>query len=104
MMLSSGCDENAKPSLQDAFQRFRKAKQVRYSSRLLFHSWSAKIAQEKIRMTLQAERKAAERRCDPQQMAELRKKFVEKALQYLGVPYAKKFHEPGSKATRNYII
>ncbi|XP_065834366.1 protein polyglycylase TTLL10-like [Oscarella lobularis] len=78
MMLSSGCDENAKPSLQDAFQRFRKAKQ------------------EKIRMTLQAERKAAERRCDPQQMAELRKKFVEKALQYLGVPYAKKFHEPGT--------
>lgn len=34
---------------------------------------------------------------DQGKMEELRLKFVEQAKMYLGVPYARRYHEPGSK-------
>jgi hypothetical protein len=34
-------------------------------------------------------------------MYRLRLKFVEQAKQYLGIPYAKKYFEPGSKKITN---
>jgi hypothetical protein len=37
------------------------------------------------------------RRSDPARMHRLRLKFVEQAKKYLGIPYAKKYFEPGSK-------
>eukprot|EP00118_Oscarella_pearsei_P012767 m.96294 g.96294 ORF g.96294 m.96294 type:complete len:675 (+) comp36906_c0_seq2:68-2092(+) len=77
MLMSEG-QPDKEGSLQEAFLRFRKAKQ------------------ERIRIALQAKRKEDEMRSDPQKMEKLRKKFLEQAKQYLGVPYAKKFHEPGS--------
>lgn len=43
------------------------------------------------------EKKAVEARSDPCLMWELRKKFVEQAKTYFGIPYAKRYHEQGSK-------
>lgn len=34
---------------------------------------------------------------DENQLEKLRLKFVEQAKMYLGVPYARRYHEPGSK-------
>ena len=31
---------------------------------------------------------------DPKQMAALRNKFLKQAMTYIGIPYAKKYHEP----------
>jgi len=36
-------------------------------------------------------------RSDPTQMAILRKKFMDTARTYIGVPYAKRYHEPDCK-------
>lgn len=42
-------------------------------------------------------RKKKVRRSNPRRMNRLRLKFVEQAKKYLGVPYGKKYFQPGSK-------
>ncbi len=57
------------------------------------------IIQDEIRLQqrLEITKKKKIRRSDPERMYRLRLKFVEQAKRYLGVPYAKKYFEPGSK-------
>ena len=38
-----------------------------------------------------------EARADPLRMSELRRKFLERAKSYMGVPYAKRYHPPECK-------
>ncbi len=40
------------------------------------------------------EQKAASQRRDPLHMKTLRKKFLARALEYVGVPYAQRYHPP----------
>mmetsp|Transcript_11970 Transcript_11970/g.14247 ORF Transcript_11970/g.14247 Transcript_11970/m.14247 type:complete len:285 (+) Transcript_11970:1069-1923(+) len=61
--------------LQSRFKKFREQKKAE------------KKAEEELK------KKAAIERNSPQYKAILRKKFVETARKYLGVPYAKRFHE-----------
>eukprot|EP00112_Aurelia_sp_Birch-Aquarium-sp1_P013241 Seg2803.3 transcript_id=Seg2803.3/GoldUCD/mRNA.D3Y31 product="hypothetical protein" protein_id=Seg2803.3/GoldUCD/D3Y31 len=65
-------------SLQEAFDRFR-------SKRL-----------QQIRSTKQMLSKPLEEQANSERLVTLRKKFVNQALKYLGVPYARRYHEPGS--------
>eukprot|EP00731_Ephydatia_muelleri_P015289 Em0008g1009a len=65
-------------NLQDAFFRYRQKKQ--------------KAVLAKWRM----EELAKIRRAQPEVMAALRQKFFEVAMSYVGVPYAKRYHQPDS--------
>ena len=56
--------------------------------------------QKAIRLSKQVNEEAIKWRADPKRMYNLRMKFVDQCKQYFGVPYAKKYQEPGSK---NYI-
>jgi hypothetical protein len=46
---------------------------------------------------MEARKKKKSRRSNPKRMHRLRLKFVEQAKRYLGIPYAKKYFQPGSK-------
>ena len=48
-------------------------------------------------MSKQVNKEAIKWRSDPVRMNNLRMKFVEQCKQYFGVPYAKKYQQPGSK-------
>jgi len=65
-------------SLQEAFQKFRKERQ------------------KAIRLSKQVNEEAIKWRADPKRMYNLRMKFVDQCKQYFGVPYAKKYQEPGT--------
>ncbi|XP_071498782.1 uncharacterized protein [Diadema antillarum] len=67
-----------KSGLQAAFERFRRGRQD-------------EIRQEK----LVRERELSMKQ-DPDRMWALRMKFLEQAKKYMGVPYAKRYHAPGS--------
>lgn len=43
------------------------------------------------------ERQAASQRRDPLHMKALREKFLARALEYVGVPYAQRYHSPECK-------
>ena len=45
----------------------------------------------------QAEGMSVAQKADPLRVEDLRKKFVSQAMNYIGVPYAKSYHEEGSK-------
>eukprot|EP00820_Chromera_velia_P017224 Cvel_26596.t1-p1 / transcript=Cvel_26596.t1 / gene=Cvel_26596 / organism=Chromera_velia_CCMP2878 / gene_product=hypothetical protein / transcript_product=hypothetical protein / location=Cvel_scaffold3187:14069-19003(+) / protein_length=254 / sequence_SO=supercontig / SO=protein_coding / is_pseudo=false len=66
-------NDGATQNLQDSFRKFRE-------SRLA----------ERRRASKEIDRK------DPDRKARLRKAFVEQCKNYLGVPYAQRFHEPGT--------
>ncbi|XP_033113737.1 uncharacterized protein LOC117114242 [Anneissia japonica] len=66
-------------SLQDAFKQFRK------------------IRQKEIRANLLLKEKTLLAKKDLKSMQELRMKFLDQAKKYFGVPYAKKYHPPGSE-------
>ena len=55
------------------------------------------ISQQQIRSTKQMLSRPLEEQANSERLTALRKKFVTQALKYLGVPYAKRYHEPGSK-------
>ncbi len=51
----------------------------------------------RLQQQIAIKKKKKLRRSDPERMYRLRLKFVEQAKRYLGIPYAKKYFEPGSK-------
>ena len=53
--------------------------------------------QNAIRLSKQVSKEAIKWRADPVRMNNLRMNFVEQCKQYFGVPYAKKYQQPGSK-------
>lgn len=63
-------------SIQDAFKRFQKEK---------FYQ----LKLNKYLKNVQVDRKS------PEFKQQLREKFIETAKKYIGVPYAKKYHEAG---------
>ncbi|XP_067873177.1 uncharacterized protein [Heterodontus francisci] len=65
-------------TLQEAFEKFRKKRQEEL--------WSLKRIQLNICRQVK----------DPDQIWQLRLKLLEKAMSYIGVPCAKKYHEPGT--------
>jgi len=52
---------------------------------------------------MELRKKKKSRRSNTKRMHRLRLKFVEQAKQYLGVPYARKYFEPGSKKKINSL-
>jgi hypothetical protein len=75
---SSGDDSGDGKTLQERFEEFRRGK---------------------VRQQLIEERRAQqtmEVRRTKELMDALREKFVQQALSYLGVPYAQRYHQPGS--------
>ena len=50
--------------------------------------------QDELRERLAYERRSSEQRMNPQNMEQLRKKFLATALGYIGVPYAQRYHSP----------
>lgn len=70
--------EDTSSSLQASFDRFRRQRMEQLKSRKI-------------------ERRTYNRE-DPEFRAELRRKFIERAKYYIGVPYAKKYHQPGTEA------
>lgn len=76
------CDNNGEQpaikSLQDAFLKFKKNKQ------------------NKLRQVALMKDEMKKTQRDENQLEKLRLKFVEQAKMYLGVPYARRYHEPGS--------
>eukprot|EP01135_Chromosphaera_perkinsii_P011451 Nk52_evm27s2402 gene=Nk52_evmTU27s2402 len=66
-----------KESLQLAFQKFRRARMREIRNQKLLE-----------------EKKALQ--CSPERIANLRQEFLDRAIGYLGVPYAKRYHQPGS--------
>ena len=78
-------DNNNSSSLQENFQKFLKQrKEIR----------KFKIANEKEDKLENS--KASSFRANPERMKKLREKFIEKAISYLGVPYAKKYQAEDS--------
>ncbi|XP_064424002.1 uncharacterized protein TTLL10 [Latimeria chalumnae] len=73
-----GRKENENQSIQEAFLKFRKRRQEERIKQ--------KCLKENIHLQLK----------DPDQRWWLRMKFLEQAKSYIGVPYAKKYHEPGT--------
>jgi cell wall-associated NlpC family hydrolase len=73
-------------SLQDSFNRFRKKKVETVKYRNYLH------------------KKAKLERQDPQFKDALRKKFVEQAKKYFGVPYKRKYHDEGSELYNSPIF
>ncbi|XP_067826386.1 probable beta-tubulin polyglutamylase isoform X3 [Heptranchias perlo] len=65
-------------TLQEAFEKFRKKRQEEL--------WNLKRIQLNICRQVK----------DPDRTWQLRLRFLEKAESYIGVPYAKKYHEPGT--------
>ena len=55
------------------------------------------IFQNKLRQVALMKDKMKKTQRDENQLEKLRLKFVEQAKMYLGVPYARRYHEPGSK-------
>ncbi|KAJ7393526.1 protein-glycine ligase, elongating [Desmophyllum pertusum] len=78
----SGADKMDKTkrdeSLQEAFKKFRKERQ------------------KAIRQSKQVSEETTKWRADPVRMNNLRMKFLEQCKQYFGVPYAKKYQQPGT--------
>ncbi|UJR27304.1 hypothetical protein I4U23_008599 [Adineta vaga] len=67
-------------NLQDAFRRFREQR----------------MDEMRLQQRLEARKKKKIRRSNPKRMRRLRLKFLEQAKRYLGIPYAKKYFEPGT--------
>ncbi|CAF0834722.1 unnamed protein product [Rotaria sp. Silwood1] len=67
-------------NLQEAFRRFREQR----------------MDEIRLQQRVELKRKKKIRRSDPGRMYRLRLKFVEQAKRYLGIPYAKKYFEPGT--------
>ncbi|CAF2423014.1 unnamed protein product [Rotaria sp. Silwood2] len=67
-------------NLQEAFCRFREQR----------------MDEIRLQHRVELKRKKKIRRSDPGRMYRLRLKFVEQAKRYLGIPYAKKYFEPGT--------
>ncbi|CAF1676940.1 unnamed protein product [Rotaria magnacalcarata] len=67
-------------NLQEAFRRFREQR----------------MNEIHLEQRIHLKRKKKIRRSDPARMYKLRLKFVEQAKRYLGIPYAKKYFEPGT--------
>lgn len=80
IVIRCGNDEKAKKgdSLQEAFKKFRKERQ------------------KAICLSKQVSEGSIQWRADPKRMNNLRMRFVEQCKQYFGVPYAKKYQEPGT--------
>ena len=69
----------SKTSLQENFEKFRKQKQ------------------EQIKQQQYIKKASMQNRKSPEFKAALRKKFVEQAKKYFGVPYAARYWKPGEK-------
>lgn len=86
-------------SLQEAFLQFRRKKQVIKSKNtgqgmIIDHVLSLFVFQDELRERLAMEQQAARQRRDPLHMETLRKMFLDRALEYVGVPYAQRYHPP----------
>ena len=81
------------PSLQDAFRIFREKKRVRrfYSLARCCTLWRT---QRELRERSKARDQAREVERDEATLERLRNKFLQTALSYCGVPYARRYHEP----------
>ena len=75
-----------KGNLQDGFSKFRQQKVQQHRNREMLKEMKAKERQ------------------DPEFRAALRQKFIDRAKHYIGVPYARKYHEPGSDAYNSPIF
>lgn len=63
-----------------------------------------KTRKEQIKqMTIKSNAETQNREC-PQRKQALREKFLDRAKSYIGVPYAKRFHEPGTEAYNSPIF
>lgn len=78
--------KNPNLGLQDAFKKFRNKKM------------------KKMRHRQKIKKKAKINRSLPNFKEKLRQKFIETALTYTGTPYAKRYHEPGSKLFNSKIF
>jgi len=87
---SSPKKKNSTPNLQDSFQRFQKLKigQLKQQKKL-------KKAQRKQRQ---------KDRAKPQNMWNLRMRFLYELKKYLGVPYAKRYFKPGEPEYESKIF
>lgn len=81
-----GFEDASACSLQDAFLKYKGKKQ------------------DELRRRTLEEHSARLQRADPTSMAALRNTFLQTALSYLGVPYAQKYHEPGSEAYNSELF
>ncbi|XP_042335782.1 LOW QUALITY PROTEIN: inactive polyglycylase TTLL10 [Sceloporus undulatus] len=70
--------EDAAESIQEAFEKFRRRRQEAFRS----------LTKKKVSVPRKLQ--------DPDAQWQLRLKFLEQAKGYIGVPYAKKYHEPGT--------
>ncbi|XP_022786949.1 uncharacterized protein LOC111327109 isoform X2 [Stylophora pistillata] len=88
LTLCGAAEEKAKSgeSLQDAFKKFRKKRQ------------------NAIRLSKQVDKETTKWRADPVKMNKLRMKFVEQCKLYFGVPYAKKYQEPGTEFNAPFFL
>eukprot|EP00741_Cyanophora_paradoxa_P010039 tig00000157_g9725.t1 len=73
--LVSSCKSSNGPSLQESFMRFKKDRE-KFLSDERFHADVPRT---------------------PEQKERIRQKFLERAMSYQGVPYAKRYHEPGTQ-------
>lgn len=91
---------DANASLQDNFKSFlhkRKVSTVVYYYCLLFLLFNYCFKNQKIRAKEDILRSCKVLNHDEEFRQVLRKKFIDQAFKYLGVPYAKKFYKEGDK-------
>lgn len=82
-------------SLQDAFKAFREKRQVRTLPLSSDRRAMISIAlQNELRDRSRAQAAAREQQRDQATMDSLREKFLQTALSYCGVPYARRYHQP----------
>lgn len=70
--------QDTQTSLQESFNKFREERMQQLKTRKIH--------------------KRSYNREDQEFRSELRRKFIERAMHYIGVPYAKKYHQPGTEA------
>ena len=56
-----------------------------------------------MKRRMESEQKSREEKCDPIKMETLRGRFVEQAKKYIGVPYAKRYHEPDCECISHHL-
>ncbi|XP_007905131.1 uncharacterized protein LOC103187438 isoform X2 [Callorhinchus milii] len=83
--LSATDNGKNRETLQEAFRKFRKKRQEK-----LRNVKSIRVNPHSVQNEVQ--------------LWELRQKFIEQAKHYIGVPYAKKFHDPGTKLQFHDIV
>nr|XP_033777080.1 inactive polyglycylase TTLL10 isoform X2 [Geotrypetes seraphini] len=88
--------ESAKHSFQGSFCFHIVVRSLSWDPTCVRCQSSHEVVLEQLQLFHRRKQSLQKRLQDPDQRLQLRRKFLQQAQSYIGVPYAKKYHEPGT--------